>query len=111
MPTGNDAAKENAAVNESTRKEATDTKIRQSSKSRGRENIVAIKLTSFDRPETSGSPGTNKKSVSKVDQGKAKSSQDKAVQMRQNSSTQRLQGDEDNDDDVRYTRVRVFVVL
>ncbi|XP_017767329.1 PREDICTED: uncharacterized protein LOC108555950 [Eufriesea mexicana] len=95
----NDTTKENAAVNESTRKEATETKIKQSNKLRGTENIVAIRLTPFDYPETSKSPGTNKKSISKTGQSKAKSTQNKAVQMSQNSSTQRLQEDEDINDD------------
>ncbi|XP_073967794.1 uncharacterized protein [Bombus fervidus] len=94
-----DVTKENATVSESSKKETTSVQNQQSNKLRGIENTVAIRLTAFDHPGSSKSPQFNKIPISKPGPSKVKSTQNKATQMRQNLSTQRLQENEDIDDD------------
>ncbi|CAK9832269.1 hypothetical protein ANTRET_LOCUS9121 [Anthophora retusa] len=94
-----DVTKENATVSESSNKEALDKEVKQSNKLRVAEDSVAIKLTPFDRPGPSKSPQNINKTTKISAQNKQKSKQNKSTQMRQNLSTQRLQGDEDIDDD------------
>ncbi|KOC70613.1 hypothetical protein WH47_03629 [Habropoda laboriosa] len=94
-----DVTKESATVSESSNKEAVDKEIKQSNKLPAGEASVAIKLTPFDRPGPSRSPQYIPKTIKKSDQNKPKTNQHKCTQMRQNLSTQRLQGDEDIDDD------------
>ena len=89
-------------MSESSKKETTSVQNQQLNKLRGIENTVAIRLTAFDHPGSSKSPQFNKKPISKPGPSKVKSTQNKATQMRQNLSTQRLQENEDiDDDDVR----------
>ena len=96
-----DAAKGNATtVSEPTKKKATSAKVTQSNKLRGEE----IRLTTFDHPGSSKSPQFNKIPASKSGPSKVKNTQSKATQMRHNLSSQRLQGNEDIDDDVRNLR-------
>ncbi|CAD1471505.1 unnamed protein product [Heterotrigona itama] len=92
-----DEAKENATtVSEPTKKKATGAKVNHSNKLRGDE----IRLSALDRPGSSKSPQFNKiPATTKSGPSKVKSTQSKATQMRQNSSSQRLQGNEDIDDD------------
>lgn len=93
-------------ISESAKKEATDTQVKVSNKLQGAGKSVAIKLTALDRPGTSRSPDFAKqKQISKSGQSKVKSIETKATQMRQSSSAQRLQGDDDIDDDVRINPV------
>ena len=89
-----DAAKDNATVSEPTKKKAIEAKV---DKLRGEE----IRLTALDHPGSSRSPPFNKIPASKSGPSKVKNTQSKATQMRHNSSTQRLEGNEDIDDDVR----------
>lgn len=91
-----DAAKENATVSEPTKKKKA-TGATKVDTLRGEE----IRLTALDHPGSSKSPQFNKIPGSKFGRSKVKNTQNKATQMRHNLSTQRLQGNEDIDDDVR----------
>ncbi|KZC07433.1 hypothetical protein WN55_09425, partial [Dufourea novaeangliae] len=91
---GDNAATENATISESTRKEAIEDKKENALTADNRS--VAIGLSTFDNPGPSRVQPSKKNAI----RGNTKTTQEKSTQMRQNSSSQRLQGNEDVDDDV-----------